>query len=73
MAALTAIGYSNAPDPANPGGVSDAALAAQYLGYMSTLGGIYYGVVQQGGTGGTGATTFNFDNALSPLWAGRLS
>ena len=71
--ALVAVGYSNEPNPDNPGSISDAALAAQYLGYMSTLGGIYYGIVQQGGSNGTGATLFNFDNALSPLWAGRLA
>jgi len=71
--ALIAVGYSNDPNPDNPGSISDAALAVQYLSYMSTLGGIYYGVVQQGGTGGTGAVEFNFDNALSPLWAGRLA
>lgn len=34
------------------------------IGYLSTLAGIFYGTVQQGGTGGTGATTFDFDDAL---------
>jgi len=29
------------------------------------LAGVYYGTVQQGGTGGTGAVLFNFDNALA--------
>lgn len=74
IAALAAIGYSTTPDPTkpNPGGLSDAAYAAQFLGYMSTMSGIYYGQVQQGGTDGTGATLFDFNTALAPLWGGQL-
>jgi hypothetical protein len=49
---------------------ADAALFLQYAGYLSTLAGVYNGTVQQGGTGGTGATQFNFSNALSAVWAG---
>jgi len=40
-------------------------------GYMNTIAGCYYGTVQQGGSGGTGATEFNFNNALSVLWGGQ--
>ncbi len=39
--------------------------------YLSTINGVYKGTVQQGGTGGTGAILFNFDNALAPLWGGQ--
>ena len=46
----------------------DAASLITLVNYMSTVAGCYYGTVQQGGTGGTGAITFNFDNALSALW-----
>lgn len=48
--------------------------ASDYLlkaGYLNTLAGIYYGTVQQGGSGGTGASTFNFDNALSTAWGAQ--
>jgi hypothetical protein len=47
---------------------ADAASLTTLVNYMSTVAGCYYGTVQQGGTGGTGAVTFNFDNALSALW-----
>lgn len=59
LAALQALGYSAA----------DAATALQLIGYLNTLAGAYYGTVQQGGSGGTGAILFNFDNALAQLWA----
>lgn len=68
---LGSIGYSTVPSASNPGGQSDAAYAVQLIAYMNTIAGVYYGTVQQGGTGGTGATTFNFNNALSAVWAGR--
>lgn len=48
----------------------DAQAVLNNMGYLSTVAGCYYGTVQQGGSGGTGATLFNFDNALSGLWAG---
>jgi hypothetical protein len=51
---------------------ADAALFQLLLGYYSTLVGIYYGNVQQGGSGGDGAITFDFDNALSQLWGGQV-
>lgn len=74
QAALEAVGYSADPNPENQGGISDAALAALFVGYMSTLAGVYYGRVQQGGNtaDGTGAALFNFDQAFSPLWGGQV-
>lgn len=71
IAYLAQLGYSTAPSSTNPGGVSDAQLASNYISYFNTLAGVYYGTVQQGGNGGTNASTFNFNNALAPLWAGR--
>lgn len=49
----------------------DAASYQAMAGYLSTLAGVYYGTVQQGGSGGTGASTFNFNNALSVLWGAQ--
>lgn len=49
---------------------SDASTVLTMISYMSTLAGCYYGTVQQGGSGGTGATEFNFNSALSALWGG---
>lgn len=69
LAVLEAAGYSSGDNPDNPGSMSDAAYALQKLAYLSTISGCYYGTVQQGGTGGTGAAEFDFDNALSTLWA----
>lgn len=57
QAGLVTLGYTAA----------DATTMIQMAGYMNTLAGIYLGTVQQGGTGGTGATLFNFQNALVPL------
>jgi hypothetical protein len=71
LAGLVALGFSGSPNPANPGGVSDAQLRLDRYGYLSTNAGVYYGTVQQGGSGGTGASTFNFDDALSPVWGGN--
>lgn len=68
---LINLGFSTVPSSLNPSGLSDASAAALMLGYLTTLSGVYYGTVQQGGTGGTNATTFNFNNALAFLWAGR--
>jgi hypothetical protein len=60
-AGLEALGFSSA----------DAASVLALWGYLSTVAGVYYGTVQQGGSGGTGASTFNFDNALSEAWGGQ--
>lgn len=72
-AALVALGFDATPNPENPGGVSDADAATAYIGYMNTLAGIYYGTVQQGGDGGTGAEKFNFHQAFAPLWGSNIS
>jgi hypothetical protein len=65
LAYLQTIGYSNAANPANPGGQSDAAWALQAIAYLNTLAGVYFGTATQG-------STFAFDNALSLLWSGQL-
>ena len=49
----------------------DAATYQTMAGYLNTLAGVYYGTVQQGGSGGTGASDFSFDNALSVTWGGQ--
>lgn len=65
LAYLQSIGYSNAANPANPGGQSDAAWALQATAYLNTVAAVYFGTATQG-------STFAFDNALSELWAGQL-
>lgn len=62
---LQSIGYSNAANPANPGGVSDAALALSMISYLNTISGVYYGTATQ-------TPAFNFNNALSQVWAGQV-
>jgi len=42
----------------------DATSIINMANYMGTLAGVYGGTVQQGGTGGTGASLFNFQSAL---------
>ena len=61
LAGLEAAGFS----------AQDAASFQQMAGYLNTLAGVYGGTVQQGGSGGTGASQFNFDNALSVTWGGQ--
>jgi len=68
---LEAIGFGSAANPSNPASMSDAAYALQLIAYFNTIAGVYYGTVQQGGSGGTGASTFNFNNALAVLWNGQ--
>ena len=72
LAYLQSIGYSNTANPANPGGVSDAALALSVIAYLNTVAGCYFGTVQQGGTGGTGASVFNFNQQLAAVWGGQV-
>jgi hypothetical protein len=72
LAYLQSIGYSNASNPANPGSVSDAALALSVIAYLNTVAGCYFGTVQQGGTGGTGASLFNFNQQLAAVWGGQV-
>lgn len=49
---------------------ADAQSVTLLVNYLTALQEIYYGQLQQGGTGGSGAVTFNFDNALAILWGG---
>jgi len=72
LAYLQSIGYSNTSNPANTGSVSDAALALSTIAYLNTVAGCYFGTVQQGGTGGTGASTFNFNQQLAAVWGGQV-
>jgi hypothetical protein len=62
---LGTAGLEAAPISMSP---ADAAALITLVNYLSTVAGCYYGTVQQGGSGGTGAITFNFDDALSVLW-----
>ena len=61
QAGLEAIGFDAA----------DAASVIQMMNYLGNVAGVYYGTVQQGGSGGAGAILFDFDSALSGLWAGQ--
>ena len=65
LAYLQAVGYSNTSNPANPGSVSDAALALSVISYLNTVAGVYFGTATQG-------TTFNFNQQLSMVWGGRI-
>jgi len=65
LAMLTAAGYGTTANLANPGGISDADLALQGVNYLALLGGLFFGTAVQ-------PTNFNFNNALSPHWAGRI-
>jgi hypothetical protein len=65
LAYLQAVGYSNAANPANPGSVSDAALALSVISYLNTVAGVYFGTATQG-------TQFSFNQQLSMVWAGRI-
>ena|ERR1700749_4115521 len=71
LAYLEAMGFSSAANSDNPGDMSDAAWALQVIAYFNTVAGCYFGTVQQGGSGGTGASDFNFHNALASLWNGQ--
>ena len=46
---------------------TDANAMLYQSGYMNTVAQIYYGNLQQGGTGGSGASTFDFSDALTTL------
>ncbi len=60
VANMEAVGYSS----------QDAATVLQVVGYMNTIAGVYFGTVQAGGNGGTGAIDFNYNSGLSSLWNG---
>ena len=66
LAYLEGIGYSNTPNPANPGGVSDAALALSTIGYLHTVAEVYFGDAAQ-------SPAYNFHQQLSAVWAGQVS
>jgi hypothetical protein len=66
LAYLESIGYSGTANPANPGSISDAQLALNMIAVLNTVAGLYFGTATQ-------ATTFNFDQQLSALWAGRVA
>lgn len=68
---LVSLGFASTANTSNPGGVSDAQLALNMIAYMNTVAGVYCGTVQQGGSNGTAATTFNFNQELSQLWSGQ--
>ena len=65
LAYLQSIGYSNTANPANPGGVSDAALALSMISYLNTMAGVYFGTAVQ-------TPAYNFNQQLSEIWAGRV-
>jgi hypothetical protein len=64
LAYLEQLGYSSGADSENPGDVSDAQMALNFIAYLNTVAGVYYGTATQG-------TTFNFNNELAVLWNGR--
>jgi hypothetical protein len=66
LAYLQSIGYPSTPNPANPGGVSDAQLALNMIAYLNTVAGVYFGTAVQ-------TPAYNFDQQLSSLWAGRVA
>jgi hypothetical protein len=57
QAGLVALGFASA----------DATAFINVVNNMATMAQIFTGTVQQGGTGGTGASLFNFQNALVAL------
>jgi hypothetical protein len=68
---LETLGYQGAPNPNNPNSMTDAQYALQLIAYLSNVQGVADGTVQQGGSGGTDAIKFDFNQALSTVWAGR--
>jgi hypothetical protein len=65
LAYLESIGYGSAANPANPGGISDAAYALNMIGYLNTVAAVYFGTATQ-------ASEFSFDSELSQMWAGQI-
>jgi len=66
LAYLESIGYSNASNPANPGSVSDAALALSVISYLHTVAAVYFGTAAQ-------TPAFNFNQQLSMVWGGQVT
>jgi hypothetical protein len=65
LAYLTSIGYSGTANPANPGGISDAAFALSMISYLNTVAGVYFGTAAQ-------TPAYNFNQQLSEVWAGQV-
>jgi hypothetical protein len=65
LAFLQSIGYSNTANPANPGGISDAAWALQLVNYFNTVAGVWFGTATQ-------TPAFNYNVVSAPLWAGQV-
>ena len=65
LAYLESVGYSGDANPGNPGGISDAQYALNMISYLNTVAGVYFGTATQG-------STFDFDQELSQVWAGRI-
>ena len=65
LAYLESIGFGSAANPANPGGVSDAALAQTTISYLNTVAQVYFGAAAQ-------SPAYNFDQQLSSVWAGHV-
>jgi hypothetical protein len=79
LAYLTSLGYSNTIATSNPNNpvvsgtmLTDAALALSAIAYLNTVALVYFGALQQGGSGGTGASLFNFNQQLAMFWAGQV-
>lgn len=62
---LQSIGYSNAANPANPGGISDAAYALNMISYLNTVAAVYFGTAVQ-------TPAFNFHQQLSQMWSAQV-
>ncbi len=66
LAYLESIGYSNVSNPANPGGISDAAYALSMISYLNTVAAVYFGTAAQ-------TPAFSFHQELSQMWAGQVT
>ena len=64
LALLGMIGFGSAPDPDNPGDISDAQLAQNVIAYLNTVAGVYFGTATQD-------SEFDFDQELSQVWGGQ--
>ena len=65
LAYLESLGSGSDANPANPGSVSDAALALSMISYLNTVAAIYFGAATQ-------PSEFSFDQELSQVWAGQV-
>ena len=66
LTVLENLGYSNTANPANPGGISDAAWALQLVNYFNTVAGVWFGTATQ-------TPAFNYNTVSAPLWAGQVT